>query len=278
MRGANLLVTFRAALLRRATRAVPGALCIALLVGPIVALVVYACSTRWFFPQLLPTEWTLTPLLRQLGSPQTRAALRASLLTAGVTTALALVLGLPAARVLGLRRFRGRTLILLILFLPTVVPPLAIGMGLNILALRLGLAGSLLGVVLVHLVPVLPYTIFALLGVFARYDEGYELQARTLGAGPLRVWFRVAWPLLGPGLAVAALFAFLVSWSQYLLTLLIGGGRVITLPMLLFAAVAGGNPTSIAGLALLFAAPPVLAIALAARALAAGSAEVGQQY
>jgi putative spermidine/putrescine transport system permease protein len=249
-----------------------------LLAGPIPALVLYALSTRWFFPQLLPAEWSVAPLLRQLGSSQTQEALAASLLTAGVTTALAMLLALPAARTVGLRRFPGRGPALLILFLPTVAPPLAIGMGLNVLFLRLGLAGSVAGVVLSHLVPVLPYAIFALLGVFARYDEGYELQARTLGASPAQMWLRVALPLLGPGIAVAALFAFLVSWSQYVLTLLIGGGRVITLPVLLFAAVSGGNPTSIAGLALLFAAPPAIAIALAARALGAGAAEIGQQY
>ncbi len=263
---------------RRATFYVLRATFYVLLVGPVLTLVLYAFSTRWFFPQLLPAEWTAEPLLRQLGSPQTQEALGASLLTAGVTTALALLLGLPAARSLGLRRFRGRTLVLLVLFLPNVVPPLAIGMGLNVLFLQLGLAGGSAGVVLVHLVPVLPYAIFALLGVFARYDEGYELQARTLGASPVRVWLKVTLPLLGPGIAVAALFAFLVSWSQYVLTLLIGGGRVITLPVLLFAAVSGGNPTSIAGLALLFAAPPLLAIALAARTLSAGAVEIGQQY
>lgn len=268
----------RQAIGRRATFSLLRSSFSVLLVGPIAALALYALSTRWFFPQVLPAEWTLAPLLRQLGDPRTQEAVGASLVTAGATTALALLLALPAARVLGLRRFRGRSLVLLILFLPNVVPPLAIGMGLNVLFLRLGLAGSVTGVVLVHLVPVLPYAIFALLGVFARYDEGYELQARTLGAAPAHVWFRVALPLLGPGLAVAALFAFLVSWSQYVLTLLIGGGRVITLPVLLFAAVSGGNPTSIAGLAILFAAPPVIAIALAARALGAGAAEVGQQY
>lgn len=250
----------------------------ALLVGPIMALALYALSTRWFFPQVLPTEWAMRSLLRQLSDSRTQEAVAVSLLTSGATTALAMLLGLPAARVLGLCRFRGRSLVLLVLFLPNVVPPLAIGMGLNVLFLRLGLAGSVAGVVLVHLVPVLPYAMFALLGVFARYDEGYELQARTLGASPAYVWLRVALPLLGPGLAVAALFAFLVSWSQYVLTLLIGGGRVITMPILLFAAVSGGNPTSIAGLALLFAAPPVIAIALAARALRNGPRVIGQQY
>lgn len=250
----------------------------ALLIGPILALGLSALSARWFYPQLLPREWTAAPLLRLLADQRTAEALASSLLTAGSTTAIALLLGVPAARIIGLRRFRLRSLALLLLFLPNVVPPLAIGMGLNVLFLRLGLAGGAPGVVLVHLVPVLPYTVFALLGVFERYDEGYEQQALTLGASPLVIWRRIALPLLGPGVAVAALFAFLVSWSQYVLTLLIGGGQVITLPILLFAAVAGGNPSSIAGLALLFAAPPAIAIALTSRALGGGAAQVGQQY
>lgn len=255
-----------------------GALLAVLLLGPVLALVLYAGSARWFFPALLPADWSLAPLLRQLANPRTREALLASVLIAGAVTLLALLLGLPAARVLGMRRFRGRALVLLLLFLPNITPPLATGMGLNIVFLRLGLDGTLAGVVLVHLVPVLPYVIFALLGVFARYDEGFEHQARTLGAGWWQLLWRVMLPLIGPGIAVAALFAFLVSWSQYVLTLLIGGGRVFTLPMLLFAAVAGGNPASIATLALLFAAPPLIAIALAARALTGRRAQVGQQF
>lgn len=249
-----------------------------LLIGPLAALALYALSARWFYPQVLPTEWTLQPLVRLVASPRTREALWSSLAIAVVVTTLALLIALPAARTLGLRRFRGRGLVLLIMFLPIVVPPLATGMGLNIVLLRLGLAGSSLGVVLVHLVPVLPYTVFALLGVFARYDEHYEQQARTLGASPSRVLLRVTLPLAGPGIAVAALFAFLISWSQYVLTLLIGGGRVITLPILLFSAIAGGNPSTTAVLALIFAAPPIIAIALAARVLSGGLATIGQHY
>lgn len=250
---------------------------IILFISPIAILGLHAFSTRWFYPQLLPAEWTLTPLIRQLSNPRTQEALGNSILTASLVTMLAMLLGLPAARVLGLRRFAGRNLVLLLLFLPNVLPPLAIAMGLNILFLRLNLAGSLAGIMLVHLVPVLPYTIFALLGVFERYDEGFELQASTLGASPAQIWLRVSLPLLGPGMAIAALFAFLVSWSQYILTLLIGGGQLITLPMLLFAAVSGGNPTSIAGLALLFAIPPFVAILLATRILGQDQELIAQQ-
>jgi putative spermidine/putrescine transport system permease protein len=236
---------------------------------PLLVLPLSALSRRWFYPQLLPHEWTAAPLREVLGRAEVRAALGATLQIALWASAIALLIGYPAARTLGLHEFRGKRAVLLALFLPTVVPPVAMGMGLNILFLRLGLAGTITGVVLVHLIPVLPYTVFALIGVFARYDPHYEYQAQVLGASRARVFIGVTLPLLLPGLLVASLFAFLVSWSQYLLTLLIGGGQVITLPLLLFAAVAGGNPTSIAILSLVFIAPPVAVIAATARFLAA---------
>lgn len=239
----------------------------ALLILPILPLFLHAFSTRWFYPQPLPVEWTLAPFQRLLANPVTRAALLSSIQVALAASLLSLLIGYPAARTLGLHPFRGKGLVIFFLFLPTIVPPVAMGMGLNILFLRLGLAGTLLGVILVHLVPVLPYMIFTLTGLFARYDPHYEYQAQVLGAGSLRTFFTVTLPLILPGVGVALLFAFLVSWSQYLLTLLVGGGRVITLPLLLFSAVSGGNPTTIALLALLFIGPPILAIALSARTL-----------
>ncbi|MEI2691740.1 MAG: ABC transporter permease subunit [Anaerolineae bacterium] len=62
-----------------------------------------------------------------------------------------------------------------------------------------------------------------------------------LGAGPWRIFWHVTLPAIFPGVVVAALFAFLISWSQYLLTLLIGGGSVITLPVLLLAFANSGD-------------------------------------
>ncbi|MBK9745686.1 MAG: hypothetical protein IPO91_02800 [Chloroflexi bacterium] len=85
------------------------------------------------------------------------------------------------------------------------------------------------------------------------------------------VW-HVTLPLIRPGIVVAGLFAFLISWSQYLLTLLIGSGRVITLPILLFSSAAGGNNTAIAVQALLFTAPALLLLIVTNRLLTSGAA------
>ena len=81
------------------------------------------------------------------------------------------------------------------------------------------------------------------------------------------VFFRVTLPAIAPGVVVASLFAFLISWSQYVLTLLIGGGRIITLPVLLFSVIPGGNNGAIAAQALLFIAPCLVVLAATSRFL-----------
>jgi putative spermidine/putrescine transport system permease protein len=235
--------------------------------APIGVFILHAFSVRWFYPQVVPHEWALAPFLKHINQSRTQEALLESLSIALLVSGLSVLVAYPAARTLGLGAIRGKGVVSLLLFFPTVVPPVATGMGLNILCLKIGLAGTMVGVVLVHLIPILPYTVFALAGVFARYDPNYEYQARVLGAGRVRVFLTITLPLVLPGVVVAALFAFLISWSEYLLTFLIGGGRVITMPVLLFSSVAGGNPTTIAVLALLFVAPPVVVIIATARYL-----------
>ncbi|MBI5963823.1 MAG: ABC transporter permease, partial [Chloroflexi bacterium] len=153
-----------------------------ILVAPLLLFIAYAFSTRWFFPQPFPLEWTTVTFQRAINDARTISSMAQGIWIAMLVSVLSLMLALPAARVLGLRKFRGRQLAWLLLFLPTIIPPLAIGMGLNILFLRIGLAGTIAGVILAHIIPTLPYTIFTLSSAFARFDENYEFQALALGA------------------------------------------------------------------------------------------------
>ena len=135
---------------------------------------------------------------------------------------------------------------------------IAVAMGIHVAFLRVGLADTKVGVILVHLIPVMPYMVLTLTSVFANYNLDYEGQARTLGARPWQVFIHVTLPAIWPGLMVGCLFAFIISWSQYLLTLLIGGGEVITLPVLLFAFANSGDNAITAALSLVFIAPALL--------------------
>jgi putative spermidine/putrescine transport system permease protein len=106
-----------------------------------------------------------------------------------------------------------------------------------------------------------------LVGSFSRLDPDLEAQARTLGANGIAVWRYVTFPALAPGLAVAASFAFLISWSQYLSTLLVGGGRIVTLPLALVAFQRSGDEAVTAALSLVFLAPTLFVFAVVARFL-----------
>ncbi|MFP4378658.1 MAG: ABC transporter permease, partial [Spirochaetales bacterium] len=92
-------------------------------------------------------------------------------------------------------------------------------------------------------------------------------QARTLGAGPVRAFLSVGLPNAIPGVLTGALFVFLISWSQYALTLLIGGGRIVTLPILLFAFASSGDYAITGALSVVFLVPAVIILAITARYL-----------
>ena len=244
-------------------------------VGPLVPLVIGSFAHRWLFPDVLPAEWGLRAWAYVLsGSSQVSKALFNSTVVALAVTALSLLIGLPAGRALALHNFRGKTAVVFLILAPSIMPVIAVAMGIHVAFLRLGLADTVSGVVLVHLIPVLPYMVLILAGVFANYNVDYEEQARTLGARPAQVFLHVTLPAIWPGVVVGCLFAFIISWSQYLLTLLIGGGRVITMPVLLFAFANSGDNAITAAMSVLFIAPVLLLFIISARFLTGRNAAI----
>jgi putative spermidine/putrescine transport system permease protein len=254
--------------MRRLLRLVAFSALAAFILTPYLPLVVWSFAFRWTFPDLLPAEWSLRPWL-YLVSPaaQVGPALRDSLLLGVIVTLLAALIGLPAGRALGLYRFPGKTLVEFIILAPVIVPGLAVVLGMHVVFIRLGLADTWPGVVLAHLIPTTPYMVMLMASVFANYDVQFEQQARVLGASPWRTFRYITMPAILPGLAVSSLFVFLLSWSQYVLTLIIGGGTIITLPMLLFSFARSGDNAITAALSLVFIAPSLFLLAATARFL-----------
>lgn len=243
---------------------------------PFIPLIIWSFARRWFFPDLWPTEWSARAW-EYVFSPgsQVLPALLNSLIVATAVTLLSIPIGLMAGRAIGLYRFHGRTLVQFLILAPTIVPVLAVAMGIHVAFIRYGLADTRLGVILVHLVPVTPYMVLIMSSVFENYNPDYEAQARSLGARPWQVFWFIMLPAIWPGLVVGSLFAFIISWSQYLLTLLIGGGQVVTLPILLFSfANSGDNPIT-AALSIVFIAPALVFLLLSSRYLQGRQAAIG---
>lgn len=236
----------------------------------------WSFSFRWYFPDLWPSEWSLRAW-NYLATPNSRAleALLDSILIGVAVTALSIIIGIPAGRAMGLHDFWGKGVVGFLILAPTIVPTLAVAMGIHVLFIRYSLADTLIGVILVHLIPVTPYMVLVLSSVFANYDPEYEQQARSLGASSIQVFRYITLPAILPGLVVGGFFAFIISWSQYVLTLLIGGGQVITLPILLFTFANSGDYPITAALSVIFIVPAILFIIVTARYLSGGNATVG---
>jgi putative spermidine/putrescine transport system permease protein len=154
-------------------------------------------------------------------------------------------------------------LIVVALALPLLMPPYLAGFGLTEWFIRLGIDGTLAAVVLSHVTFALPYAVLILISGFGRDLKTLEEMAASSGAGPLERLRWVTLPALRPTLAIAALLAFLVSWSQYGTSLAIGGG-LPTLPIAMLPFVRT-DPQVAAAMAILFLAPCVVALTVVAR-------------
>lgn len=212
------------------------------LVLPLVPVALWSVAHGWRFPAVLPQAWSGWAWAYAL-SPRSGVvqSLALTVWIAALTAALSALIGVPAGRALGLMRVPGRAAAEVFLLAPVLVPGIAVALGLHAVFIRLGLTNTVTGVVLVHLVPALPYMTLIMAGVFAGFDTDFEAQARTLGATRAQTFRHVTLPAILPGLMVGALMTFLVSWGQYVLTLTIGGGKVITLPLFLYSAASSGR-------------------------------------
>lgn len=236
------------------------------LVLPLIPIAIWSLAKRWYFPNITPQEWSLQAW-EYLFSPVSglASAVTTSLQIALPVTLLAVLLGIPAGRALACYKFKGKRMVELLILAPVLVPGIAVVTGLHGIMLKLEVHNTLGGVIAAHLIPALPYMVLVMASTFARFDTDFEAQARSLGAGRLQVFFHVTLPALLPGIVVGAFFTFLVSWSQYILTLIIGGGRVVTLPLLLFNFVSAGRNDVAGALGVIFVLPGLLFLLFVAR-------------
>ncbi|WP_338748188.1 ABC transporter permease [Janibacter alittae] len=256
----------------RLRRATVTAVLVLWLVIPLVPLVMWTGAARWSGTARAPQDLGLDAWHEALDAGAL-TALGRSMLLGAVVALIATPLGALAGRALGWRLLRRPIPPSLVLLGPVALAPFAVAMGLDVVILRLGIPGEV-AVLLVLSVFALPYTTFTLRATYQSLDPALEEQARVLGATPAGARRRVTLPAATNGLVTAAGLAFLVGWSDYAVTLLIGGGQIITAPMLIGSAAAGsGNDALTATLAVLASVPPLAALAVYATVVARTTAK-----
>ena len=245
-------------------RLAPRALIVAMivvLVGPLLVLPIQAFADEWRAPNLIPQRFGLRGIERVLNDGLLPEAIANSTVVAIAAAIAGVLVAWPAAR--SLAELESPRAVWIVVILPLLLPPLVVGEGLRVWFLRLGLADSLVGLVLAHLVFVVPYCILVLTPGFTPELRNREAAANMLTGD---TWQRIGSVTL-PGtrrqVALALALGFTISWAQYGTSLGVGGG-VAMLP-LLFVPLVRADPQVAAVLDLVVIAPPLIALAISQR-------------
>ena len=216
---------------------VPAALAVAFLVLPLVGLVV---RTPW------------GELGRRLASPGVGEALRLSLVSATLATAVSLVLGVPLAWVLARSRVRGRSVLRALVTVPLVLPPVVGGVALFTVLGRRGLVGRWLdsafditipfttaAVVVAETFVAMPFLVISVEGALRAADARFEDAAATLGADRWTTFRRVTLPMVAPGVAAGAVLCWARALGEFCATITFAGnfpGTTQTMPIAVYLA------------------------------------------
>lgn len=210
------------------------------LLGIVSHVGVSAFAKRWFgtpLPRSFTPEW-FSYAWKEFGLAQ---VLGVTIFVALSVVFLALLVGFPAAYILARRNFRGKPLLLLLYFLPLLIPQITYGIPLATTLLRYRIGGSVAGVILAVLVPMVPLAIIILMPFFEQISMNLEWGAAMMGANRVQIFRRILLPLTLPGLLTAGILILVNTVSNFELAFLVSGAGSQTLVVALFYNVFAGG-------------------------------------
>lgn len=217
------------------------ALCVLL---PLAVVFIWAFTASWPWPNLVPESLSARGIEDLFAPQQHMPQILATSIGVALATALlsTLVAGM-AARAICHYRPRGRDALEFGMLLPLIIPSTVFAMGVQVAFTKAGLTGTVVGVVLSHTIIALPYAAMIMVDTTAAAGTKMEEVARVSGASSLQLLRTVTVPQLLPGILSSASMGFIISFSQYFITLIIGGGKVKTLALIMFPYLSSGDRT-----------------------------------
>jgi putative spermidine/putrescine transport system permease protein len=211
-----------------------GGIVLATLTVPIIVVMIISFSKASFltFP---PPGFSLRWYEKFFTDSQWIGAFTNSLLIAILSALIAVALGASAAMGIVRSRIKGKTILMLLLVSPVIVPPVVLGLSLYSLFLRFDLVGTIGGLAAAHAIGGIPIVVVIVAAALQGVDPKLEQAASVHGASPLTVFRTVTLPAIAPGLAAAAFFAFLHSFDELVLSLFLSSAGLQTLPLRLWA-------------------------------------------
>lgn len=210
------------------------------LMFPILVIIPLSFNAQDFFtftPAMLaldPEGFSLKHYRDFFNTPDWQLALRNSFTIAPMATLIAVSLGTLAAIGLSQSHVPFKRAIMAILISPMIVPLIISAAGMYFFFSAIGLQGSYWGVVLAHAILGIPFVIITVTATLVGFDRSLTRAAASLGAGPVRTFFKVQLPLILPGVISGGLFAFITSFDEVVVVIFVGSAAQKTLPWQMF--------------------------------------------
>lgn len=200
------------------------------LVFPVAVILPISFSGSAFlrFP---PEELSLRWYAELLARPAWRDAAWLSLWVAALSTLIATVLGTAAALAVMRARFWGRSLLVAFLLSPLVVPGIIVAIAVYFFYAPLGLVGSPIGMAIAHAALASPFVLVNVCAALSGVDRRLEMAALNLGASDFGAFRHITFPLIRPGMAAGAVFAFIASFDEMIVAMFITSPGNVTLPI-----------------------------------------------
>lgn len=234
--------------------------------APIIVLVISSFNSSRYF-EFPPKGLTLQWYASFFKSKEYQQSLIVSTKVALAAASLSLISGVPAAFALDRYKFPGNAFMQSLFLSPLMLPQIiwSIGLVQFFSMAKLGgvsILGTFTGIVLAHTVIILPYVIRMVLSSLSYVEADLENAALSLGAHPIRTFFEVTVPIILPGIIVGAVFGFMVSFTDVVVSSFVAGTRYITYPVRMYSEIRteGLDPLAVAVSAVVVIAIVVLAL------------------
>lgn len=217
----------------------------------VIVLIIWIFAKQWFFPDFLPSAFTLKNISRY--SDQLFPSLVNTFSIGVVSTTVALLFVIGALEYESRKQQYQRSYHyfqnpqwLWMVYMPLIIPTISFILGIYVFFLYMNLTYTWLGLFWVHLLFILPYVFLSLTGNYLSFNAHYYVQARLLCRSDWKSFFCIKLPMLMRVIALAFAIGFSVSVAQYITTLYIGGGRITTVSTETLASLSGSNRRVIA--------------------------------
>lgn len=206
------------------------------LIAPVLIVIPLSFNAEPYFTftdkmlALDPEGWSTRWYHDMIDNPQWMEAMGNSIRIALVSTIVATSLGTLAALALSRPDTPFRDIIMALVISPLITPVVIAAAGMYFFYSDIGLAQTDWGLIAAHAAFGMPFVVITVTATLAGYDRTLDRAAASLGASPARTFFKVTLPLIAPGVASGALFAFITSFDEVVAVLFLGGPEQRTLP------------------------------------------------